>query len=148
MDRLSRSARSQLMAKVRSRNSKPELKVRGVAHRLGYRFRIHDKRLPGTPDLIFPRLRLAMFVHGCFWHRHSGCSRASSPATNATTWSDKFERNIARDAKAVSDLTALGWDCVIIWECETRDTASLEARLRNELKPRDAARRGSTKKTH
>lgn len=121
--------RSALMARVRSKDSKPELVVRKLAHRLGYRFRLHRRDLPGTPDLIFPRLRKAIFVHGCFWHRHRGCSRTTNPKTRATFWSEKFERNIRRDKKKQSQLNVLGWDVQVIWECETFNCRDVSRRL-------------------
>ncbi len=112
-------ARSALMARVRGKNSKPEVVVRRVAHVLGYRFRLHRGDLPGTPDLIFPRLRKVIFVHGCFWHRHRGCSRTTTPKTRAEFWAEKFTRNIERDALKTKQLRALGWRVLIVWECET-----------------------------
>ncbi|HEX9274354.1 MAG TPA: very short patch repair endonuclease [Candidatus Binatia bacterium] len=112
-------ARSALMARVRGKNSKPEIVVRRVAHALGYRFRLHRGNLPGTPDLVFSRLRKVIFVHGCFWHRHRGCSRTTTPKTRAAFWAEKFARNIERDALKASQLKALGWKVLIVWECET-----------------------------
>lgn len=117
------------MSKVGSRNTKPELAVRRAAHRAGLRFRLHRKDLPGTPDLIFPRYRLAVFVHGCFWHRHRGCKRTTTPVSNAPKWQEKFERNQVRDTKVTADLEALGWDVLVIWECETRDETSVGAKI-------------------
>jgi DNA mismatch endonuclease (patch repair protein) len=108
------------MAKVRSKDTKPELMVRKTAHRLGYRFRLHRMDLPGTPDLVFPRHRLAVFVHGCFWHRHPNCRRATMPTTNVAKWAEKFERNGLRDARSIAELEAIGWSVLVIWECETR----------------------------
>jgi DNA mismatch endonuclease (patch repair protein) len=96
------------MAKVRSKNTAPELVVRKIAHALGYRFRLHRADLPGKPDILFPKHRLAIFVHGCFWHRHPNCRRASMPATNAVKWQQKFEQNKVRDMRASSELAALG----------------------------------------
>lgn len=121
------------MAKVRSKDTKPELIVRKAAHRLGYRFRLHRKDLPGTPDLVFPRHRLAVFVHGCFWHRHNGCRRATMPATNIAKWMAKFERNSQRDAQSKADLEALGWSVLTIWECTTRSEDAVADELARGL---------------
>ncbi len=134
-DRLSEAARSANMAKVRSKGTKPELTVRKAAHRLGFRFRLHPKALPGTPDLVFPRLRLAVFVHGCFWHQHPGCSRASMPIANASRWAEKFAANCRRDEEAKSKLEALGWRVEVVWECQTRAPGVLAKRLEEALKP-------------
>ena len=114
---------------MRSKNSTPELAVRKAAHALGYRFRLHRKDLPGSPDIVFPRFRKVILVHGCFWHRHGGCSRATTPRTRHEFWAAKFESNIARDRRNFRDLKALGWDCKVIWECETKDQRRLEALL-------------------
>src|SRR5439155_25720544 len=123
------SRRSALMARVRGKDSKPEIVVRSVAHRLGYRFRLHSRDLPGTPDLLFPRLRKAIFVHGCFWHRHRNCVRTTTPKTRAAFWAQKFADNIKRDARARRRLRAAGWEVLVIWECETFSKPSLEARV-------------------
>ncbi|MDL2201330.1 very short patch repair endonuclease [Brucella intermedia] len=128
-DHLTTSERSALMAKVRSKDTKPELIVRKTAHRLGYRFRLHLPDLPGTPDLVFPRHRLAVFVHGCFWHRHPNCRRATTPTTNIVKWAEKFERNRLRDARAKAELEKLGWSVLVIWECETRSEKALAEQL-------------------
>jgi DNA mismatch endonuclease (patch repair protein) len=109
------------MARVRAKGSKPELTVRRVAHALGYRFRLHRRDLPGTPDLIFARFRKVIFVHGCFWHRHEGCRRTTTPKTRAEYWEQKFKENVARDAARLDELRALGWEALVIWECETFD---------------------------
>ncbi|MBP0439560.1 very short patch repair endonuclease [Tianweitania sediminis] len=119
-DRISKERRSWLMGRVGSRNTSPELRVRSVAHSLGLRFRLHKKDLPGRPDIVFPKHKLAIFVHGCFWHRHSGCRKASNPRSSVEFWQSKFAANVARDARAVQDLEELGWRVAVIWECETR----------------------------
>jgi DNA mismatch endonuclease, patch repair protein len=121
--------RSALMARVKSKDSKPEIVVRRLVHRLGYRFRLHRRDLPGTPDLTFPRLRKVIFVHGCFWHRHKGCSRTTTPKTRFTYWVDKFNCNIRRDASKQRQLKSLGWDVLIVWECETFNPDLLSERL-------------------
>lgn len=121
--------RSALMAKVKAENTRPEIAVRKLAHRLGYRFRLHVRGLPGTPDLVFRRLRKVIFVHGCFWHRHQGCSKTTTPKTRANFWQQKFDRNVERDRASIEALTQGGWDVLVVWECETRDQLNLEARL-------------------
>lgn len=121
--------RSALMGHVRGKNSKPEMVVRRLAHGLGYRFRLHCRNLPGTPDLVFPKLRKAIFVHGCFWHRHQGCYRTTTPKTRADYWASKFERNVKRDALKETQLRASGWDVLVVWECETFDPDVLADRL-------------------
>ena len=134
-DRLTPLKRSALMAKIKSKDTGPELRVRRVAHALGYRFRLHRKDLPGRPDLVFPRLRKAIMVHGCFWHRHPGCKQASKPKSRVDFWQAKFLRNMARDADALMALEILGWDVLVVWECETEGVAGkgLEERVRGFL---------------
>lgn len=129
MDRLTVTPRSRMMAKVRSTDTKPERTVRSTAHRIGLRFRLHRRDLPGSPDLVLPRHKLVIFVHGCFWHRHEGCQRSSVPVTNVEFWVSKFERNMARDRAAVSALERAGWRVAVIWECETKNEADLIVRL-------------------
>jgi DNA mismatch endonuclease, patch repair protein len=126
------SLRSWTMSRIRSKNTKPEMAVRKVAHAAGLRFRLHRKDLPGTPDLVFPSRSIALFVHGCFWHRHH-CTHATSPATNADYWAAKFDRNVRRDARNASELRKLGWRCVRIWECETKNANKLAGVLRRKV---------------
>jgi len=133
------AARSALMRRVRGRDTSPERAVRRAAHSLGYRFRLHRRDLPGTPDLVFPRLRKAIFVHGCFWHRHAGCRRTTTPKTRAAYWCEKFDQNIRRDRRNLAALRRLGWDVLVVWECETFDAPGLLARLTRFL---DHARSG------
>ena len=116
-DMVNKNTRSAIMSRVRSKDTKPEMEVRGALHRSGFRFRLHRSDLPGKPDLVFPRHGLALFVHGCFWHRH-GCKRTTMPATNSAFWSEKFRRTVERDRKALNDLEELGWDTTVIWECQ------------------------------
>lgn len=123
------SARSELMGKVRQKNTNPEIVVRRLLHRLGFRFRIHRNELPGTPDIVMPKYKLCIFVHGCFWHRHLGCRLATTPKTNAEFWREKFEKNVERDAAAHLALKNAGWRSEVIWECETRDQVALERKL-------------------
>jgi DNA mismatch endonuclease (patch repair protein) len=114
-----------MMAGIKGKSTKPELAVRRMAHQLGYRFRLHSKDLPGSPDLVFPRLKLAVFVHGCFWHRHEACRYAYSPKTNVEFWDRKFKNNVLRDIRAKEGLEDMGWRVAIIWECETQDPVDL-----------------------
>lgn len=126
-------ARSAVMRAVKSRDTKPEMTVRRAAHALGYRFRLHAGHLPGSPDLVFPRLRTAIFVHGCFWHGHDCPRGARQPKANADYWRAKIARNVVRDARARSELKDLGWRAVTIWECELKDKDALNERLMREL---------------
>lgn len=126
------SPRSWTMAQVRSKNTKPEVAVRKAAHGLGLRFRLHRKGLPGTADLVFASRRIALFVHGCFWHRHS-CGRASVPASNIEYWAAKFDRNVRRDALNAAALRKSGWRYICIWECETKDVKKLARILRRKI---------------
>lgn len=114
------AARSMLMAKVRGKNTKPELVVRRVLHAMGLRFRLHRRNLPGCPDIVLPRHQLVIFVHGCFWHRHEGCRLASMPKTRRSFWESKFEVNIQRDRRNAEALRDIGWRVGTVWECETR----------------------------
>lgn len=132
-DKLSQEQRSRLMARVRSKNSGPEMIVRRLAFSLGYRFRLHGQKLPGCPDIVFPGRKKVIFVHGCFWHRHSGCKLATMPASRQEYWLPKFARTIERDAAAVLQLADMGWSALIIWECETKDVESMTNRIRQFL---------------
>src|SRR5438309_147923 len=118
MDRLSKEQRSWNMGRIRSRNTGPEITVRSALHRLGFRFRLHSKALPGKPDIVLPKWNHVIFVHGCFWHRHSGCKMAYTPKSRSEFWSEKFKQNVARDEAAQLALTTLGWTVSTIWECE------------------------------
>lgn len=118
-------ARSAQMALIRARNTKPELRVRRALHAAGLRYRLHDRRLPGVPDLVFPARRIALFVHGCFWHQHPGCAAARMPKSRLDFWQPKLVGNVSRDASKRAQLEALGWTVKVIWECETRSSAAL-----------------------
>jgi DNA mismatch endonuclease (patch repair protein) len=119
-DRLTQEERSALMRRVGRANTKPELAVRRALHAHGYRFRLHRKDLPGTPDIVLPRYRLAIFVHGCFWHGHQGCSKARLPTSRTGWWAEKIERNRLRDKRDEEALEKLGWTVLTIWECEIK----------------------------
>ena len=129
MDTLSTEARSRLMSRIKGRDTKPELLVRSTAHRLGLRFRLHDKRLPGKPDLVLPKHRTVIFVHGCFWHGHTCKRGARQPKDNAAYWRAKIARNVARDGASLKTLKQNGWSPLVIWECETRDPVKLSRRI-------------------
>jgi DNA mismatch endonuclease (patch repair protein) len=131
-------ARSAVMRAVKGQNTGPELKVRRAAHALGYRFRLHRKDLPGSPDLVFPRLKTVVFVHGCFWHGHDCARGARIPKTNTGYWRAKIARNVARDVRTAAELAALGWKVETLWECELKDLSSLNDRLKRALGMRGA----------
>ncbi|MGG5283850.1 very short patch repair endonuclease [Pseudomonas viridiflava] len=137
---------SSRMRAVKRSNTKPELVVRKLLHSLGLRFRLHVAGLPGTPDILLPKHRTVVFVHGCFWHRHPNCRYASTPKTNHDFWTLKFSANVQRDAKKEELLRSLGWRVLIVWECETKATDTLRRRLTEEFFKPDAleiAERGS-----
>ncbi|TCW63390.1 DNA mismatch endonuclease Vsr [Burkholderia sp. SRS-25] len=122
VDFLSRKERSERMARIRGKNTFPELTLRKILHRMGFRYRLHNEKLPGKPDIVLPRYRSVVFVHGCFWHRHEGCRIATLPKSNTQFWVEKFERNVARDARVKVELERLGWRIFIVWECELSST--------------------------
>lgn len=121
--------RSRNMAAIKGGNTKPELTVRKMLHRLGYRFRLHRRDLPGTPDITLPKYRTVIFVHGCYWHRHPECKYASNPNTRREFWEEKFKHNINRDSRNLSQITEMGWYALVIWECELRHLERLATRL-------------------
>ena len=125
--------RAALMSRVRSKNTKPEVLVRSALHGLGYRFRLHQGNLPGRPDIVLPKYKTAIFVHGCFWHRHKGCPKTTTPKTRVDFWEDKFAANITRDRRNEEALCAAGWQVLVIWECETKDPENLGAKLLQSL---------------
>lgn len=129
MDRLSPSERSENMRRIKGKDTGPEHVVRRMLHAMGYRFRLHRRNLPGSPDIVMPGRRLAIFVHGCFWHRHQGCRRSTMPSTRQEFWQGKFARTVERDAEQLAALKALGWRTAVIWECETRNAEQLRSRL-------------------
>jgi len=114
------ATRSRMMAAIRSRDTKPEVALRRALHSRGFRFRLHDRRLPGQPDIVLPRYRAVLLVHGCFWHRH-GCSNSRLPSTRPEFWQAKLDGNVARDSQNERKLADLGWRVAIVWECEIRD---------------------------
>lgn len=134
-DMFSPEERSRIMSRVRSKGTGPEKKVRGFLHRLGYRFRLHRKDLPGNPDIVFPGRKKVIFVHGCFWHRHDCKAGRKIPKTNTEYWTEKIERNVVRDAEQSYSLQAAGWERLIIWECEMRDEEQLKTKILEFLGP-------------
>ena len=118
-----------MMARVGQKDTKPELVVRRLLHGLGYHYRLHRKDIPERPTSVSSPARRRSFVHGCFWHRHEGCHRTTTPKTRTSFWEEKFRVNVARDRQKMADLHRLGWDALIVWECETKDKSKLESRL-------------------
>lgn len=129
MDVFSKEQRSKIMSRVGGKNTKPELVVRSLIHKMGYRFRLHRRDLPGNPDIVLPRNKKAVFVHGCFWHGHEGCPRAKRPDTNKSFWDQKLNKNMDRDRENIKNLKALGWDTLIVWTCEVKDADTLKNKL-------------------
>jgi DNA mismatch endonuclease (patch repair protein) len=125
-DRLTKERRSWNMSRIRGKDTKPEMVVRSLLHRMGYRFRLHGKGLPGRPDIVLARHRIVVLVHGCFWHRHRGCKNCTTPTNNRKFWVKKLEGNAARDRLNRRALVRLGWRVVVIWECETANPKSLD----------------------
>lgn len=119
-DKLSPQRRSEVMSAVKSKNTIPELRVRYALHAMGYRFRLHRKDLPGKPDIVLAKYKLCIFVHGCFWHQHPGCFRATVPSSNREFWVNKLSGNIERDRKNERELKVMGWQVCIVWECEAK----------------------------
>jgi DNA mismatch endonuclease (patch repair protein) len=120
MDRLSKEHRSWNMSHIKGKNTGPEVAMRSMLHRDGFRFRLQDRRLPSKPDIILPKYRTAIFVHGCFWHRHQNCKYSYLPKSNTDFWEKKFQRTIQRDAEHLSAMSKMGWLSVIVWECEIK----------------------------
>jgi DNA mismatch endonuclease (patch repair protein) len=133
VDKISKQHRSWNMSRIKNRDTGPEMLVRKKLHEMGYRFRLHRKDLPGKPDIVLPKHKTIIFVHGCFWHRHPGCKYAYTPKTRAEFWSDKFENNTKRDQNSQAKLKEAGWQVGIIWECETIDPEILSSKLKRIL---------------
>lgn len=133
MDVFDKEKRSWIMSRVKNRDTKPEIIVRSIVHRLGYRFRKNNSNLPGCPDIVLTRHRKVIFVHGCFWHGHKKCKRASRPTTNETFWDKKLDMNIVRDKLNSKTLKSLGWKMLTIWECQIKDRNQLLSKLEKFL---------------
>ena len=121
--------RSRNMSAIKSKNTKPEIAVRKVLHSMGYRFRLHGKDLPGSPDIVLPKYKTVIFVHGCFWHRHENCKYATTPKTREEFWNNKFRSNVERDLKIQENIKNIEWRSVVIWECETKDIENLRGKI-------------------
>jgi len=134
MDRISEERRSWNMSRIRGKNTKPEIIVRSLLHRMGYRFRMNRRDLPGRPDIVLPKYRTVVLVHGCFWHRHPGCKRATIPATRKQSWVAKFQDNVERDKRNKRELRRAGWQVITLWECQIqRDPARTVMKVVNRL---------------
>lgn len=118
VDTISPERRSWNMSRIRGKDTGPELRLRSLLHAAGYRFRLHDRRLPGRPDIVLPRFKTVIFVHGCFWHRHPGCRNATTPSSRPEFWAGKFEGTVARDSRKAAELASAGWRVITVWECE------------------------------
>ena len=128
-DHLTKEKRSWNMSSIRSKNTKPEIFVRSLLHRMGYRFRLHRKDLPGKPDILLPKYKTVIFVHGCFWHGHKGCKRSNIPKSNQEYWIPKINRNIQRDKEHYKQLKKIGWQAIILWECQCKRITDIERTL-------------------
>ncbi len=138
-DTVSKEQRSLNMSLIRSTDTKPEVFVRSVIHRLGFRFRKNVKTLPGKPDIVLPKYKTAIFVHGCFWHQHTGCKRSTIPKSNIEYWKPKLLRNSQRDIQHKSDLEAMSWNVFVVWECEAKKADELVNKLKNILPSQSSA---------
>jgi DNA mismatch endonuclease (patch repair protein) len=147
MDIVDPLRRSRMMAGIGPRHTQPELVVRRLLHRLGFRFRLHRTGFPGRPDLVLPRYGVMIFVHGCFWHRHQGCSNCTMPKTRTNFWVSKFDQNMARDIRTTRALRRSGWRVITIWECQTEHPATIERRLLRILRPATRKRTRISKTT-
>ena len=125
--------RSRNMAAIKSKNTKPEIKVRQLLHSMGYRFRLHMKDLPGNPDIVLKKYKTVIYVNGCFWHRHPNCKYASTPKTRTSFWSQKFQSNVERDNKNYIKIKNLGWKYIVVWECELKNKSDLVEKLKFSL---------------
>jgi DNA mismatch endonuclease (patch repair protein) len=138
VDRISKAHRSWNMSRIRGRDTSAELRVRSALHRLGFRFRLHRKDLPGRPDIVLPMIRTVILVHGCFWHRHARCRFTTTPSSNAEFWKTKFEGNVVRDRRNAAALRRAGWRVCVIWECQTEDPNALTELLKAKVGVRSA----------
>jgi DNA mismatch endonuclease, patch repair protein len=133
VDTFSREQRSEIMKRIRSVDTRAEIVVRSLLHRAGFRFRLHNKQLPGKPDIVLKRYRTVIFVHGCFWHGHADCREGRRPKSNTEYWNRKLDRNLSRDAANAERLQELGWKRIVVWECELKNKESLKQRLISEI---------------
>lgn len=133
MDRISKERRSWNMSRISGVDTAPERFVRSLLHGMGFRFRLHDKALPGKPDIVLKKHRTLIFVHGCFWHRHEACRYCYSPKSNIEFWQAKFKRNVSRDTEVKQALRKLGWHVLTVWECEVANEKKLRRKLMRHL---------------
>jgi len=133
-DIVSAEKRSWMMSRVSGKNTLPELKLRSILHKMGFRFRLHNKNLPGSPDIVLKKYRTVIFVHGCFWHRHEGCKKSTTPKANAEFWASKFSQNVERDKKNCEILKKAAWNVVVVWECELDNIAKTCKRIESFLR--------------
>lgn len=135
VDTISEERRSWNMSRIKGRNTGPEVRLRSLLHRAGFRFRLHAKELPGKPDFVLPKYRTAIFVHGCFWHRHEGCRNATTPSTRTKFWQAKFDGNVERDRRNSAALEAAGWTVITVWECDLKaDADRIVEQLSTEIR--------------
>lgn len=133
MDHINKEKRSWNMSRITSKNTKPEIIVRSALHKAGFRFRLHGKDLPGAPDIVLPKYKTVVFVHGCYWHVHKGCKRSNLPKSNLLYWTVKFEKNIQRDKKLKKELKKMGYNVYVIWECQTKKIESIISRIKKQI---------------
>ena len=141
-DKLAPERRSWNMSRIRAMDTKPEMQVRRMLHAAGFRYRLHVKDLPGKPDIVLPKWKTVIFVHGCFWHRHEGCKDATTPKTRTEWWLRKFDRNIKNDASAKEKLEAEGWYVITVWECEISQKTAIDSSLNIFITNGRATRKG------
>ena len=134
MDVFTKEKRSQIMSEIKGKNTKPEKIVRSLLHQMGYRFRLHRRDLPGNPDIVLPKHKKVIFVHGCFWHGHEDCPRAKRPSTNKKFWNEKLSKNIKRDISNQKELKKLGWLPFVVWQCQIKDIDTLQRKFNKFLK--------------
>jgi DNA mismatch endonuclease, patch repair protein len=132
VDNVDKPTRSKIMSRVGQKNTGPEMKLRRSLHRIGLRYRLHEKKLPGSPDIVFPRFKAVLFVHGCFWHRH-GCKATTTTGTNVNFWRKKFDENISRDRRCTDALQDAGWRVAVVWECALRGKRSVTDKIAEEV---------------
>lgn len=132
-DVFSLEKRSQIMSRIRGYDTKPELTVRSIVHQMGYRFRLYGGDLPGNPDIVLPRHKKVIFVHGCFWHGHKDCARSKRPGTHVSFWQNKLDKNIERDKKQQKELKKLGWQYLVVWQCEVNRTKRIHNKIKRFL---------------
>ena len=147
MDNFTTAERSRNMARIKGKNTAPERRVRSLLHGMGYRFRLHRRDLPGTPDIVLPKHRAVIFVHGCFWHRHEGCKRATMPADHREFWEKKLTLNKERDRRHLAALEGMGYRCLVVWQCELKDMETLRRRLASFLGTEPEQDHGETGET-